>query len=62
MAVSFLLIQWVSTLAALGAWGDFFLKGILCVIVPNVLILLVNGKTKSFQYLKNKVLEKFGRK
>lgn len=62
VAVSFLLIQWVSTLAALGAWGDFFLKGILCVIVPNVLILLVNGKTKSFQYLKNKVLEKFGRK
>ena len=59
VAVSFLLISWVSRLASLGPWGDFFLKGILCVIIPNVLVLAVNGKTESFRYLKNKLLEKF---
>ena len=61
VVVSFLLISWVGRLAALGPWGDFFLKGILCVIIPNVLILAVNGKTESFRYLKNKVLEKLGK-
>ena len=59
VAVSFLLISWVSRLASLGPWGDFFLKGILCVIIPNVLVLAVNGKTETFRYLKNKLLEKF---
>ena len=59
VAVSFLLISWVSRLASPGPWGDFFLKGILCVIIPNVLVLAVNGKTESFRYLKNKLLEKF---
>lgn len=61
VVVSFLLISWVGRLAALGPWGDFFLKGILCVMIPNVLILAVNGKTESFRYLKNKVLEKLGK-
>lgn len=61
VAASFCFISWVSALAKLGAWGDFFLKGILCVIVPNVLVLLVNGRTESFRYLKNKVLKKLGK-
>ena len=58
VAVSFALIQGTAGALRLGLWGDFLLKGILCVIVPNGLLLLLSGRTEAFGYLKGKLLEK----
>ena len=58
VAVSFALIQGAAGALRLGLWGDFLLKGILCVIVPNGLLLLLSGRTEAFGYLKGKLLEK----
>ena len=50
----------LSRACALGLWGDFFLRGILCLIVPNALLLGLNARTEAFGYLKEKLLRKFG--
>lgn len=62
VAVSFGIVQTVGELAALGALGDLLLKGVLCLVVPNGLMLLLDGRTEAFAYLKGKLLEKLGKK
>ena len=62
VAVSFGIVQTVGKLAALGALGDLLLKGVLCLVVPNGLMLLLDGRTEAFAYLKEKLLEKLGKK
>ena len=61
-AVSFGVIQGAAGVAELGQWGDFLLKGVLCVVVPNTLMLLVSSRSEAFAYLKGKLLEKLGRR
>ena len=51
VAVSYGCIALISAAADLGHWGDLILRGVLCVLVPNGLMLLLNRKTAAFQYL-----------
>lgn len=58
VAVSFGAIQWIASLASLGPVGDLLLKGMLCLVVPNAMMLLLNGRSEAFGYLKGKLLER----
>lgn len=60
--VSYAGIVFVSSLLGLGNWGDLFLRGILCLVVPNGLMLLLNGRTEAFSYLLSVVKEKLAKK
>lgn len=60
VVLSFAVITLVSSLCGLGVWGDFFLRGVLCLVIPNGLLLALNFRTEAFGYLKEKLLKKFG--
>lgn len=60
VVLSFAVITLVSGLCGLGVWGDFFLRGVLCLVIPNGLLLALNFRTEAFGYLKEKLLKKFG--
>ena len=60
VVLSFAAITLVSSLCGLGVWGDFFLRGVLCLVIPNGLLLALNFRTEAFGYLKEKLLKKFG--
>ena len=51
VALCYGVIAAVSGALALGNWGDLLLRGILCVLLPNGAMLLLNRKTAAFQYL-----------
>ena len=58
VAVSYACIAAISAALSLGPWGDLILRGVLCVLVPNGLLYLVNRKTAAFGYLRENVLRK----
>lgn len=58
--LSFGVIAFLSRLCSLGMWGDFFLRGGLCLVVPNLLLLALNCRTEAFGYLKEKLVSKLG--
>ena len=58
--LSFAAITLVSSLCGLGVWGDFFLRGVLCLVIPNGLLLALNFRTEAFGYLTEKLLKKLG--
>lgn len=60
VVLSFAAITLVSSLCGLGVWGDFFLRGVLCLVIPNGLLLALNFRTEAFGYLKEKLLKKLG--
>ena len=60
VVLSFAAITLVSSLCSLGVWGDFFLRGVLCLVIPNGLLLALNFRTEAFGYLKEKLLKKLG--
>lgn len=60
VVLTFGLVSLFSGLCSLGAWGDFFLRGILCLLLPNGMLLALNYRTEAFGYLKNKLLGKLG--
>ena len=60
VVLSFAVITLVSSLCGLGVWGDFFLRGVLCLVIPNGLLLALNFRTEAFGYLKEKLLKKLG--
>lgn len=60
VVLSFAVITLVSSFCGLGVWGDFFLRGVLCLVIPNGLLLALNFRTEAFGYLKEKLLKKFG--
>lgn len=60
VVLSSAVITLVSSLCGLGVWADFFLRGILCLVIPNGLLLALNFRTEAFGYLKEKLLKKLG--
>lgn len=60
VVLSFAAITLVSSLCGLGVWADFFLRGVLCLVIPNGLLLALNFRTEAFGYLKEKLLKKLG--
>ena len=62
MVLSYGVILVLSNLAGLGLWGDFLMRGVLCLLVPNGLMLLVNRKTEAFRYLYEKVLARISQR
>lgn len=60
VVLSFAVITLVSSFCGLGVWADFFLRGVLCLVIPNGLLLALNFRTEAFGYLKEKLLKKFG--
>ena len=60
VVLSSAVITLVSSLCGLGVWADFFLRGVLCLVIPNGLLLALNFRTEAFGYLKEKLLKKFG--
>lgn len=60
VVLSFAVITLVSSFCGLGVWGDFFLRGVLCLVIPNGLLLALNFRTEAFGYLKEKLLKKLG--
>lgn len=58
VAVSYACIAAVSAAGNRGPWGELILRGVLCVLVPNVLLYLLNRKTAAFAYLRENVLRK----
>ena len=62
VALSYGIILVLSNMAGLGLWGDFLMRGVLCLLVPNGLMLLVNRKTEAFRYLYEKVLARISQR
>ena len=62
VVLSYGIILVLSNLAGLGPWGDFLMRGVLCLVVPNGLMLLVNRKTEAFRYLYEKVLARISQR
>ena len=60
VVLSSAVITLVSSLCGLGVWADFFLRGVLCLVIPNGLLLALNFRTEAFGYLKEKLLKKLG--
>ena len=60
VVLSFAAITLVSSFCGLGVWADFFLRGVLCLVIPNGLLLALNFWTEAFGYLKEKLLKKLG--
>lgn len=60
VVLSFAAITLVSSLCGLGVWADFFLRGVLCLVISNGLLLALNFRTEAFGYLKEKLLKKLG--
>lgn len=60
VVLSFGVITLLSSLCGLGVLGDLFLRGILCLAVPNLLLLALNCRTEAFGYLKEKLVSKLG--
>lgn len=60
VVLSFAAIALVSSLCGLGVWADFFLRGVLCLVIPNGLLLALHFRTEAFGYLKEKLLKKLG--
>lgn len=60
VVLSFAAIALVSSFCSLDVWADFFLRGVLCLVIPNGLLLALNFRTEAFGYLKEKLLKKLG--
>ena len=58
VAVSYLVISGISRVLSWGVLPDFLMRGVLCLVVPNGLMLLANRKTQAFSYLRRMVLSK----
>lgn len=59
VAVSYGCIALISAAAGLGHWGDLILRGVLCVLAPNGLMLLLNRKTAAFRYLLERLRQRY---
>ena len=53
--VSIVLIQMITVPWQQVSWIMMMIKGILCVVIPNVIYLLVYGRSEEFRYLADKV-------
>lgn len=58
VAVSYLVISGISRALSWGVLPDFLMRGVLCLVVPNGLMLLANRKTQAFSYLRRMILSK----
>ena len=52
------MISGISRALSWGVLPDFLMRGVLCLVVPNGLMLLANRKTQAFSYLRRMVLSK----
>ena len=60
--VSIVLIQMITVPWQQVSWIMMIIKGILCVVIPNVIYLLVYGRSEEFLYLADKVKSLFVKK
>jgi len=61
VAVSYGCIAGISAALHFGPWGDLILRAVLCVLIPNALMWLLNRKSAAFAYLQSAVLRKLKR-
>lgn len=61
VAVAYGCIAGISAALHFGPWGDLILRGVLCVLIPNALMWLLNRKSAAFVYLQSAVLRKLKR-
>ena len=63
--ISCLLTYYLCSFITIGGFIALLLKAILCLLIPNIIIVLLFRKTKEFQYLKRLIkgfLIKIGKK
>lgn len=61
VAAAYGCIAGISAALHFGPWGDLILRGVLCVLIPNALMWLLNRKSAAFAYLQSAVLRKLKR-
>ena len=61
VAVSYGCIAGISAALGLGPWGDMILRAVLCVLLPNGIMLLLNCRTTAFHYLLERLQQRYSR-